>query len=151
MQYNTKQINIKNRPCYLFNDMINDAMSIKNFDPSLLEMNKLSFKVVFSVDIQYIKYIPTKSLGHPNIDNDKDFLYLVNADRYIEKRMELSIQYLLLQIKIIKNWKELWNETKSQIEAINDDDDANERIRYRKDLMKIRFESYDKFSLDKKT
>ena len=51
MQYNTKQMNIKNRPCYLFNDMINDAMSIKNFDPSLLEMNKLSFKVVFSVDI----------------------------------------------------------------------------------------------------
>ena len=51
MQYNTKQTNIKNRPCYLFNDMINDAMSIKNFDPRLLEMNKLSFKVAFSVDI----------------------------------------------------------------------------------------------------
>ena len=58
---------------------------------------------------------------------------------------------MLLQIKTKKNWKELWNETKSQIEAINDDDDANERIRYRKDLMKIRFESYDKFSLGKKT
>ena len=68
----------------------------------------------------------------------------------LKKTMELNIQYLLLQIKTKKNWKELWNETKSQIEAINDDDDANERIRYRKDLMKIRFESYDKFPLGKK-
>ena len=69
----------------------------------------------------------------------------------LKKTMKLSISYLLLQIKIKKNWKELWNETKSQIEAINDDDDANEPIRYRKDLMKIRFESCDKFSLGKKT
>ena len=68
----------------------------------------------------------------------------------LKKTMELNIQYLLLQIKTKKNWKELWNETKSQIEAINDDDDANERIRYRKDLMKIRVESYDKFPLGKK-
>ena len=69
----------------------------------------------------------------------------------LKKTMKLSISYLLLQIKIKKNWKELWNETKSQIEAINDDDDANEPIRYRKDLMKIRFESCDKFSLGKTT
>ena len=39
--------------------------------------------------------------------------------------MELSTQYFLLQIKIKKNWKELWEETKSKIEAINDDDNAN--------------------------
>ena len=44
MLHNFKQINIKNRPYYLFNDMINNMISIKNFDPSLLEINKLSFK-----------------------------------------------------------------------------------------------------------
>ena len=33
---NIKQIDIKNRTCYFFNDMIN----IKNFDPSLIKTNK---------------------------------------------------------------------------------------------------------------
>ena len=41
--------------------------------------------------------------------------------------------------------KKLWEETKRQIEAIND----NEPTEYRKGFMKIRFESDDDFSLDK--
>ena len=40
---------IKNRPDYLFND--NMIVNIKDFDSSLLEINKLSFKGVFSVSI----------------------------------------------------------------------------------------------------
>ena len=34
------QINIENRPYYIFNNMIN----IKNFDPKLSNINKISFK-----------------------------------------------------------------------------------------------------------
>ena len=49
---------IKNRRDYLFND--NLIVNIKNFDSNLLEINRLSFKGVFSVSIHYIKYIPTK-------------------------------------------------------------------------------------------
>ena len=76
MHHNIKQINIKNRPCYLFNDMAN----IKNFDP-----NKLSFRGVLSVNIYYIKYITMKSIDLVNIDNE-DFLYLIfnNVDGYID-------------------------------------------------------------------
>ena len=44
MQVNIRQMSIKNRPNYLFND--NMVVNIKDFDPSLLEINKLSFKVV---------------------------------------------------------------------------------------------------------
>ena len=44
MQVNIRQMSIKNRPDYLFND--NMVVNIKDFDPSLLEINKLSFKVV---------------------------------------------------------------------------------------------------------
>ena len=72
MQHNIKQINIKNRPCYFINDIIN----IKNFDSRLLKINKLPFKSVFSVNIYYIKYITKKSLDHVNIDNES-FLYLI--------------------------------------------------------------------------
>ena len=37
---NIKQINIKNRPCCFFNDMIN----IKDFDSSLLKISSKSYK-----------------------------------------------------------------------------------------------------------
>ena len=65
MQHNIKQINIKNHPCYFFNDTIN----IKKFDTNLLKLTKLSFRGVFSANIYYIKYITIKSLDHANIDN----------------------------------------------------------------------------------
>ena len=94
MQNNIKQINIKSRLCYFFNDMINKVINIKNFDPRLLEINKLSFKGVFSVNIYYIKYVTTKSLDHVNIDN-KDFFCLVfnNVYGYIDEN--IGIKYLV--------------------------------------------------------
>ena len=46
MEINIIQLKIKNLPDYLFND--NSIVNVKDFDPSLLEINKLSFKGVFS-------------------------------------------------------------------------------------------------------
>ena len=90
------KINIKNRPDYLFND--NMIVNIKDFESSLLEINKLSFKGDFSLKIYYIKYIPT---GSPNrvsidrVDNDEDHLYLFpdDVDGYIEEND--GIKYLV--------------------------------------------------------
>ena len=45
MDINIRQMKIKNRPDYLFND--NKIVNVKDFDSSLLEINKLSFKGVF--------------------------------------------------------------------------------------------------------
>ena len=59
MKINIRQMKIKNRPDYLFNG--NKIVNVKDFDSSVLKVNK-SFKGVFSVNIYYIKYIPTKSL-----------------------------------------------------------------------------------------
>ena len=53
MQVNIRQVKIKNRPDYLFND--NMIVNIKDFDFSILEINKLSFKGVFGLNIWYIK------------------------------------------------------------------------------------------------
>ena len=85
---------IKNHPDYLFND--NMIVNIKDFDSSLLEINTLSFKGVFSVSIHYIKYIPTKSFNHVSIDradNDEDciYLFLDDLDQYIEKNNGIKI------------------------------------------------------------
>ena len=63
---------IKNCPDYLFNN--NMILNIKDFDSSLLKTYKLSFKGVFSLNIYYIKCIPTKTLDQ--IDHDKDYFYL---------------------------------------------------------------------------
>ena len=57
-----RQINIKGCPHYFFNDMIN----IKNFDPSLLDIDKISFKSTDDV-IYHIEYITMKSLEIMNI------------------------------------------------------------------------------------
>ena len=74
-----KKIIINNRPYYFFNDMVN----IKNFDPSLLEINKLSCKSA-NINIYHIEYMTMKSLDHVNIDTENP-LYLIfnNVDGYI--------------------------------------------------------------------
>ena len=85
MQYNIKPTNIKYHLHYYFSDMVSVLTNIKNFDSSLLEINKLSFKG-FSVNIYYIKCMTLKSLDHANIDNE-NVLYLVfnNVDEYIKE------------------------------------------------------------------
>ena len=50
---NIKQINIKNRTYYFFNDMTN----IKDFDPSLISLDKKLYK---NIGIYYIGYITIK-------------------------------------------------------------------------------------------
>ena len=59
-------------------------INIKNFDPSLLDIDKISFKSSGDV-IYYIEYITMKSLDNENIDSANS-LYLMfnNVGGYIE-------------------------------------------------------------------
>ena len=62
---NIKQINIKNRIYYFFNDIIH----IKNFDSNLLKIDKKSYK---NIDIYYIGYITIKKIDdYENIYRNK--------------------------------------------------------------------------------
>ena len=85
-----------------------------------------------------------------NVDHDKDFLYLFldDIDDHIEEKD--GIKYLVFtptekSKEALRNYKKLQEETKRQIEVINDD----ETIKYRKDFMKITFESDDDLPLGK--
>ena len=128
MEINIRQLKIKNRPDDLFND--NMIVNITDFDSSLLEINKLSFKAVFSLNIYYIKYIPTKIPNRVSIDrtdNDESYLYLFlyDVDGYIKESD--GIKYLVFTStdknkEAFKNYRKLWEETKKQIEVINDDE-----------------------------
>ena len=102
MEINIKQMKIKNRPDYLFND--NMIVNFQDFDSSLLEINNLSFNGVFSLNIYYIKYIFIKSPNRINIDrtdNGDDFLcfFLDDVDDILKKTMEWNIEILLLMKK----------------------------------------------------
>ena len=67
---NIKQINIKNRTYYFFNDMIN----IKRFDPSLIKIDKKSYK---NIGIYHTRYITIKKISdYENIDTGNP-LYLI--------------------------------------------------------------------------
>ena len=82
---NIKEINIKNRTYYFFDDMIN----IKDFDPNLLKIDKKSYK---NIDIYYIGYITVKDSDYVKI-NSVNPLYLIisEVDRYIKEKMEGNI------------------------------------------------------------
>ena len=81
-------------------------------------------------------------------DNDFLYLFLDDIDGYTEENV--GIKYLVFtptdkNKEALKNSTELWRETKKQIEVINDD----EPTEYRKDFMKIKFESDNDLPLDK--
>ena len=77
---NNKQINIKNRTYYFFNDMIN----VKDFDPSSIKIDKESYK---NIGIYNIGYIIVKGISDCENINSVNPLYLMigEADGYIEE------------------------------------------------------------------
>ena len=133
-----RQINIENRQGCFFNDMTN----INDFDPSLLNIDEVLFESDKSI-MYAIKYI--KNL------NSLDSLYLVfnNLDAYIEKSGEN--RYLIFASTekkntiMLKNYTELWDEIKEQIELISDE----KVTKYSKDFIKIRFKTNDDLPLSK--
>ena len=80
----SKEINIKNRTYYFFDDIIN----IKDFDSNLLKIDKKSDK---NMDIYYIGYIIIKDSDYVEI-NSVNPLYLIidKVDGYIEEKMEIN-------------------------------------------------------------
>ena len=76
-----KQINIKNRIYYFYNDIIN----LKNCEPKLLKIDRKSYK---NVGIYNIGYIKIKKIDDcENIYSVNPLYLLVNgASRYIEEK-----------------------------------------------------------------
>ena len=76
-----KQINIKDRTYYFHNDLIN----IKNFEPSLLKIDRKSYK---TIGIYNIGYITSKKIDDcENIYSVNPLYLLVNhAGEYVEEK-----------------------------------------------------------------
>ena len=91
--WKVKQIEIKNRTYYFYNDII----SLKNFESNLLKIDKRHYK---DIDIYYIGYITIKK-----IDNVNPLYLLVNhASGYIEEKMEINTWYLMILLMKTKHY-----------------------------------------------
>ena len=138
---NIKEINIKNRTDYLFDDMIN----ITNFDLNLLKIDKKLYK---NIHIDYIGYIIMKHSDYVKI-NIVSPLYLIigEVDGYFEDKN--GNRYLILgstdkNQKVLIKYTKLWDGIKNSIEKVN-----NNLSEYGKDFMKIKFNSDDSLPLNK--
>ena len=134
-----KQLNFKNKKYYLYNNLVN----IKNFDPSLLRLDK---KESANVNIYWINFIIKKP---GNIESlDPLYLFVKELYRFIEENKDNKYLNILLvdsNVNVLTMYEETWAEIKDQIKGLNNGIDGE----YGKDYMKVKFDSDDDLSLNK--
>ena len=135
----TKQLNIKNRTYYFWNDLIN----LKNFDPKLL---KLDTKSSMDINIYYIGYVTNKP--EYNINSINPFYLLIcESDGFIEEKNDskyLNIALTDSNNDILIKYAKVWSGIKDQIKKINNSSVGE----YGKDYMRIKFDSDDNLPLN---
>ena len=110
-------------------------------------MTKKSFK---DIDMDYIRYIIIKNFGDYENIYSVNPLYLIidKVDGHIEENN--GNKYLVFDStdenkEVSKEYTELWDGIKNEIETIN----GGKRGEYGKDFMKIKFNTYDNLQLNK--
>ena len=139
-----KQINIKNRTYYFYNDMIN----LKNIVLNLLKLNKKHYK---GINIYYIGQISIEKIDDcENIYSVNPFYLIINHESgYIEEKN--GNKYLIFYDSVneskalLKKYANVWVGIKNEIKAIN----GGEEIAYDKNFMSIKFNSDDDLPLNK--
>ena len=138
-----KQIDIKNRTYYFYDNIIN----IEKLNSSLLKIDKKPYK---DIDIYYIGYITIKKLDDYENIHSVNPLYLTigKVEGHIEEKNKSK--YLVFDStnenkEALKKYTELSDGIKNEIETIN----GGEKGEYGKDFMKIRFNTDDNLPLNK--
>ena len=137
-----KEINVKNRTYYFYNDIID----IETFDSNMLKLDKKTYK---NLDIYNIGYVTIKKIGHGYDVNSVNPLYLRidNASGYIEEINE--DKYLVFDVRdenkeLLKKYNDVFNGLIDKIKKIDDD-----WLEYSKGYKKIKFNSDDNLPLNK--
>ena len=137
-----KQINIKNRTYYFYNDIID----LENFDAKLLKIDKKSYK---DIGIYNIGYAMKKKIDDcMNINSVHPlYLHITHSNGYIEEKG--IDKYLIFDSmdenkEVLKKHSNVFNGIRDKIKEINSND-----YDYEKDYMKIKFNSDDDLPLNK--
>ena len=140
----TKQINIKDRTYYFYNDIID----INTFDSNMLKVDKKMYK---NLDIFNIGYVAVKNIGSSSGHsiNSVNPLYLLidNASGYIEEKE--SNKCLIFDStdenkELLKKYNDVFDGLIDEIRKID-----NDWLEYTKDYTKIKFNSDDNLPLNK--
>ena len=136
-----KQIDIKNRTYYFYNDMIN----IKKFDSNLLKIDKKSYK---DIGIYNTGYITIKKIDdYENIYSVNPlYLIIAHVTGYIEEKG--VNKYLIFDStdenkELLKKYNDAFNGISNKKKISDDECD------YEKDYMKTKFNSDDDLPLNK--
>ena len=137
-----KQIDIKNRIYYFYNDMTD----IKIFDSQLLKIDKKSYK---NIGIYNIGYITIKKIDDYENIYSINPLYLIidHASGYIEEK-EMN-KYLVFDStnenkELLKKHNDVFNGIRNKIKKVSGDECV-----YEKDYMRIKLNSDDDLPLNK--
>ena len=142
-----KQIDIKNRTYYFYNDMIN----INNFDSNLLKIDKKSYKDIGSYNIGYTTI---KKIDDYENTYSVNPLYLIIAhavgctERSSTEERGVN-KYLVFDStdenkELLKKCNDVFNGIRDKIKEIN-----SGQCYYEKDYMKTKFNSDDNLPLNK--
>ena len=135
-----KQINIKNRTYYFYNDIID----LDEFDKSKIRVDKKDFN---DIDIYYLGYEHKKKISECNVINSVNPLYLKITDMkgQFEKAKD-DAWHLVVSSKdyVYGRFMDIFESIKNKI--VEKTWDA---LEYDKDYMKIKFESNNIFPSDK--
>ena len=137
-----KQIDIKNRTYYFYNEMVD----IKKFDSNLLKIDKKSYKDIGIYNIGYI--ISKKIDDYENIYSVNPlYLTIAHASGYIEEKG--VNKYLIFNStdenkELLRKYSDVFNGIINKIKKISSDE-----CDYEKDYMKIKFNSDDDLPLNK--
>ena len=127
-----KQVNIKNRNYYFYNNQI----SLKDFDARLLKVNKENYK---EIDIYYIGYATVKKIANCNNINSINPLYLIINEMigHFEEKNEnknLVLDDVDEKKEVSKKYEEVWEGVRKEINTINSD---KKKLNMRKIFKKI--------------
>ena len=108
-----KQINIKNRTYYFYNDQID----LKDFDAKLLKIDKKDYK---DIGIYYTGYVTVKTIANCNNINSVNPLYLTINEMIGHFKENNENKYLVLDDvdenkEVSKKYEEVWEGIKREI------------------------------------
>ena len=112
-----RQINIKNRTYYFYNDQID----LKDFDARLLKIDKKDYN---EIDIYYIGYVTIKKIADYNNIDSVNPLYLMINEMIGSIEQKNEIKYLVLDDldenkEVLKIYKKVREGIKKETETIN--------------------------------
>ena len=135
-----KQINIKNRTYYFYNDLIN----LDKFDGSKIKVDKKDFS---NIDIYYLGYEHKKKISKSNVTNSVNPLYLRIINMNGKFKKDKDDAWCLITSsddEVFEKLMDIFESIKKKITEKTWD-----VVEYDKDYMKIKFESNNIFSADK--